>query len=132
MNTPSFLQHACQWIGKLRARNGFYTPKKLTGPCDMGGHLTPSYNGGSICTPNLPSDGDLMLGKLMLVVTEVSEAAECVRDGDLVHFSEEIADVYIRLNDIVDALGIDIESEITKKMEKNEKRPPKHGRLTNL
>jgi hypothetical protein len=126
--TPlDFLKHICTWIGQIRDRHGFYTPKKITGDHEMKG----SYNFG-IVAPAVPTDGDLMLGKLMLVVTELSEAAEAVRSGDMANFSEEIADAYIRLCDIVDATGIDIHAEIDKKMEKNEGRPVKHGRLTNL
>lgn len=69
-----------------------------------------------------------MLVKLMLVVTEVSEAAEAYRDDDHAHFREEIADTMIRLLDICGTLNIDIETEIEKKMAINRKRPYKHGK----
>jgi NTP pyrophosphatase (non-canonical NTP hydrolase) len=68
-----------------------------------------------------------MMTKLMLVVTEVSEAAEDYRHNNREHFAEEMADCFIRLMDITDALGIDIEAEITAKMERNRKREYKHG-----
>jgi NTP pyrophosphatase (non-canonical NTP hydrolase) len=130
MNTRTpldFLKHICTWIGQIRDRHGFYTPNKITGDHKM---ITRYEDG--FTAPAIPSDGDLMLGKLMLVVTEISEAAEAVRSGDNANFAEEIADAYIRLCDIVDATGIDIHAEIDKKMFKNEGRPVKHGRLTNL
>lgn len=73
-----------------------------------------------------------MLGKLMLVVSEVSEASEAVRHNDLQNFKEEIADAFIRLMDITAAMDIDIESEIRAKMAVNEKRPFKHGKLCSL
>ena len=73
-----------------------------------------------------------MLGKLMLVVSEVSEASEAVRQNDLPNFKEEIADAFIRLMDITAAMGIDIESEIRAKMTFNEKRPFKNGKLCSL
>ena len=55
---------------------------------------------------------DAMLGKLMLVVTEVAEAAEAVRHADMANFREEIADACIRLFDIAGTCGIDLDAEI--------------------
>jgi len=75
---------------------------------------------------------DYTLGKLMLVVTELSEAAEAVRSNSFVNFKEEIADAVIRLLDISGAFSIDLETEIVTKMDFNEIRPVKHGRLTTL
>ena len=66
--------------------------------------------------------------KLMLVVTEVSEAMEAYRIGDRENFNEEIADTFIRLLDICGAINMDIEEEIIHKMQVNEKRPHKHGK----
>jgi len=82
--------------------------------------------------------------KLMLVVTELSEAMEAYRhiawSLDLVeepkpqenevaaNFREEIADAAIRIFHLAAALGIDLEDEIDKKMSVNEKRPRKHGK----
>lgn len=68
-----------------------------------------------------------MLEKLMLVVSEVAEAAEDVRHARWEHFPEEIADTTIRLLDIAGSLGIDLEAAIEAKMEKNRKRPYRHG-----
>lgn len=68
-----------------------------------------------------------MLEKLMLVVTEIAEAAEDVRHQRWEHFGEEIADTMIRLLDIAGTLGIDIEAEIARKMAINEGRPWRHG-----
>ena len=75
---------------------------------------------------------EMMLGKLMLVVTEVSEAAHEVRDGDFKAFSQEIADVFIRLLDICHTTGIDPEAEIAAKMEVNQLRPYRHGKNCSL
>ena len=65
---------------------------------------------------------------LMLIVTELGEACEADRKGEDEHFKEEVADVYIRLGDMCEYLGIDIEKEIIKKMKYNETRPKKHGK----
>lgn len=75
---------------------------------------------------------DAMLGKLMLVVTEVSEAAEAVRHNDMENFKEELADTIIRLLDISRTVGINIEMAVHKKMDVNAGRPIRHGKETSL
>lgn len=99
--------------------NGFYTPCSIGGgiPDEVAEHIT---------------DGDLMLGKLMLVTTEVSEAAEAVRLGDRANFEEEVADAVIRLLDICGRCGIDIQAAIADKMAINEERPVRHGKQTRV
>jgi len=72
-------------------------------------------------------NGEKMLGKLMLVVAEVAEAAEAVRHNDLINFREEIADTFIRLSDICGTMDIDIEKDIENKMIINEGRALRHG-----
>lgn len=73
------------------------------------------------------ADADGMLAKLMLVVTEVAEAAEDVRKGNRLHFGEELADTVIRVMHIADSEGIDLEREIAHKLEVNKMRGYKHG-----
>lgn len=65
---------------------------------------------------------------LMLIVSEAAEAQEALRKNDWDNFEEEIADVFIRLGDLCGGLGIDIESRIKEKMQKNKDRPYKHGK----
>lgn len=97
-------------IVKWRKSKGFYTPSSLA----------------------QRESREAMLGKLMLVVTEVAEAAEAVRHSDPVNFKEEIADTIIRLLDIAGSMDIDIEKEIDLKMQKNALRPVRHGKTTLL
>ena len=76
--------------------------------------------------------------KLMLIVTELSEAMEAYRhmtfairpqhDKVYDNFSEELADTVIRLFDLCGSLEIDLEHEIIKKMKVNLKRPYRHGK----
>jgi NTP pyrophosphatase (non-canonical NTP hydrolase) len=66
---------------------------------------------------------------LMLIVTEIGEAMEGYRHQDQDNFREEIADTFIRLLDLCGGLGLDIETEIAKKCEKNKSRPYKHGKI---
>jgi NTP pyrophosphatase (non-canonical NTP hydrolase) len=72
-------------------------------------------------------DARHILSWLMLIVTEVAEAAEEVRVGNKVKFAEEMADVIIRALDTCYALDIDIDAAVAAKMEKNKARPIKHG-----
>jgi NTP pyrophosphatase (non-canonical NTP hydrolase) len=63
----------------------------------------------------------------MLITTEVAEAAEAVRKGNLQNFEEELADIMIRLLDTAYALQVDLEAAVLAKMDKNEQREHKHG-----
>ena len=103
--------------------------------------------------------------KLMLIVSEVSEAMEEYRDlseeylyalqhknGSIAaplfeadndefyaradkaqetsqRFAAELADAVIRILDLAGSLHLDIETAIVEKMERNERRPNKHGRV---
>lgn len=85
-------------------------------------------------------DRPVTLGeKLLLVVTEVSEAFEEFRDGrepDEIYYSHlgkpegvpvEIADIFIRLADDCAKWGIPIEKAIREKMAYNRTRSYRHG-----
>ena len=77
---------------------------------------------------------EILIMKMALVHTEVSEGVEAIRDGNLTAeeridaFGEEMADVIIRVMDVCGKLDIDLEVELLKKMNKNEKRPRMHGK----
>ncbi len=66
--------------------------------------------------------------RLMLINCEVAEAVEGLRKSDMENFKEELADIFIRLGDLCGSLGINIEEQIIKKMDKNKKRPYRHGK----
>ncbi len=66
--------------------------------------------------------------KLMLVVTEVSEAMEAYRDDDHAAFVEELADTVIRILDLAAYTCSDLDRAVVVKMEKNKLRPHLHGR----
>ena len=86
-------------------------------------HNAEFYKGSAITTYNF-AIGNM----LMLIVSEVAEAQDGLRKKDTDNFSEELADVAIRLADLCGGLGINLEYEIEKKMEKNKLRPYKHGK----
>lgn len=97
-------------ISAWREDKGFFTPSSL----------------------DTEQERNTMLGKLMLVVSEVSEMAEAVRYNDIENFTEECADVIIRILDITGTMNIDIEKAINEKMEINKIRPVKHGKKCSL
>lgn len=107
---PRSIAEIAAEIAVWREGKGFYTPSTLT----------------------TEHERDMMLGKLMLVVSEVLEAAECVRQEADINFSEEITDAVIRLFDIAHTTGIDLETEIERKMAVNRKRPMRHGKACSL
>jgi NTP pyrophosphatase (non-canonical NTP hydrolase) len=76
---------------------------------------------------------------LMLVVTELAEAVECLRKGEeetwadpvtgkLKGLSSEIADAVIRLLDYSAYKKLDLETIIDKKLEYNKTRGIRHGK----
>jgi len=70
-----------------------------------------------------------ILSWLMLAVTELAEAAEAARVGDLENFGEECADVLIRVADTCAALEVDLQQAVARKLAKNADRPRMHGKL---
>lgn len=65
---------------------------------------------------------------LALIHSEISEALEADRHGDAEGFAEELADAVIRIADLCGGLGIDLESAIIEKMDRNANRPRLHGK----
>jgi NTP pyrophosphatase (non-canonical NTP hydrolase) len=65
--------------------------------------------------------------KLALIHSEVSEALEAYRKGDMENFGEELADTYIRIGDLAAHLGYDMDTIVEQKMTVNEARPMMHG-----
>lgn len=64
-----------------------------------------------------------ILESLALVASEVGEAInECRNDIPTENFGEELADIILRVLDLAETVGVDIEREIMIKMEKNAKR----------
>lgn len=69
-----------------------------------------------------------MSSHLMLCVTEIAEACEDLRTGDIEHFMEEISDTIIRLLDLSAVYTTSISSEIHRKRIINLSRPRMHGK----
>lgn len=71
------------------------------------------------------SDVDTLVVRLHSEVTEVGEGA---RDGNDENIREELADIFIRLVDTCEVMGVDLEEEVIKKHFVNMGRPILHGR----
>lgn len=84
-------------------------------------------NGWNVMLPEQWADMYKVPGVLALVHSEVSEALEAFRKDDKVNFAEELADVIIRVIDCAHGLGIDLDDEVAKKLEKNKTRGYRHG-----
>lgn len=83
-----------------------------------------------------------IIEKVCLIHSEVSEALECYRNGEMrtnmshgiasipkpSGFPSELADIIIRTLDLAEALGIDMDKEIHQKCLYNEIRSFKHGK----
>lgn len=69
------------------------------------------------------------LVKLALIMSELGEAVEAARSGDMFNFEEELADVCIRTFDLCGEAGINLELAILKKMDFNKSRPFLHNKL---
>lgn len=65
---------------------------------------------------------------LALVHSEVSEALECLRDGERAGFRVELVDVIIRVLDILGHEGADVEHIMITKCGFNQRRVRRHGK----
>jgi hypothetical protein len=82
--------------------------------------------GETAARPANPSiDGE----KIALMHSELSEALDALRDGNMDHVEEELADTIIRILDYSCARGLSMDFAIAKKMAKNLERPKLHGRV---
>lgn len=69
------------------------------------------------------------LEALMLIVSEAGECCEAYRKQQNEKVAEELADIVIRVLDLAEGFGIDIEKEVLEKMEYNKTRPYRHNRI---
>lgn len=85
-----------------------------------------------------PSHIDVKFRKLMLIVGEVAEVSEALREGNppsskvpsISSEAEELADIVLRCMDYAHKEGIDLSRAIELKHEFNTTRPHKHGGKT--
>ena len=74
----------------------------------------------------VPQDIDTVLLRLH---SEITEASEALRDDKTEEFAEELADIFIRLANCAEVMGIDLDKEVAKKHRYNKTRPKLHGRM---
>jgi len=81
----------------------------------------------SLISPNRMNN--LLATKLFLASSELTEALENLRSNGLPdHLAEELADAMIRIADFAGQMNLPLEKAIYEKMEKNKKRPYRHGK----
>jgi len=93
---------------------------------------------------NWNSEPEQIIIKLALIMSEASEALECVRDGDMdLRFDEqkggkpegfpsELADIIIRTIDLATLTGVDLKEAIKTKINYNQKRPYNNGKKVKI
>lgn len=84
-------------------------------------------NGWNVVTPDDWNQEYKIPAVIALIQSEPSEALEAFRHNDRENFEEELADTIIRVLDLCAGLGIDIDSAVIAKLEKNGQRGFKHG-----
>lgn len=104
-------------IHEHNRRQGFYDRERLRAVDPVNGDVE-----GRPENPSLPSE------KLLLIVSEVCEAQDALRNGDEANEAEEIADILIRTLDYAAWRGISLDREVAAKMDANRRRPRLHGR----
>lgn len=115
-------QHLLDELARLRERSINGLAGQIYGNAKAKGfhEYTPEFGKGG-------QDARHLLSWMMLITTEVAEAAEEIRVGNKTAFAEELADIVIRVLDCAATLDINLEQEVVQKMEKNKARPIKHG-----
>jgi NTP pyrophosphatase (non-canonical NTP hydrolase) len=117
MSYPMTLNDIAKTIHEQNRSKGFYDREHLCVVDPVTGDVE-----GRPENPSLPSE------KLLLIVSEICEAQDALRNGDRENEAEEIADVLIRTLDYAAWRGISLDREVWAKMGKNHKRPRLHGR----
>lgn len=84
-------------------------------------------NGWAVINPQEWENPYKVPALLALITSETSEALEAFRHNDHANFAEECADQIIRILDMTAGLGIDIDSAVRAKLEKNKTRGFRHG-----
>ncbi len=84
-------------------------------------------NGWNCTTPEQWADTYKVPAILALIHSEVSEALEDFRHDRREHFTEELADIVIRVLDLAGGLGVDLDTAIATKLAKNRLRSFRHG-----
>lgn len=117
MSYPMTLDDMSREIHEHNRRQGFYDREHLRVVDPVTGDVE-----GRPENPSLPSE------KLLLIVSEVCEAQDALRNGDRENEAEEIADILIRTLDYAAWRDISLDREVRAKMGKNRDRPHLHGR----
>ena len=117
MSYPRTLDDLATEIHAYNRLQGFYDRERLRVVDPVTGDVEARPG-----NPSLPSE------KLLLIVSEVCEAQDALRNNDRENEAEEVADILIRTLDYAAWRGINLDREVAAKLGKNRSRPRLHGR----
>jgi NTP pyrophosphatase (non-canonical NTP hydrolase) len=117
MSYPMTLDDIARTIHEQNRTKGFYDRERLRIVDPVTGDVE-----GRPENPSLPSE------KLLLIVSEVCEAQDALRNNDPANEAEEVADILIRTLDYAAWRGISLDREVWAKLGVNRERPHLHGR----
>lgn len=121
-------QHETEVEIEIREKQTKPTPDLLS---ELGNQIVAinKANGWNVTTPDDWRSDYKIPAVLCQIHSEISEALEAFRRRDQSNFKEEIADVFIRLLDLMEGIGWadGLLMEIQTKLEKNKKRGYKYG-----
>lgn len=117
MSYPQTLDDIARSIHEQNRSKGFYDRERLRVVDPVTGDVE-----GTPKNPSLPSE------KLLLIVSEVCEAQDALRNDDRENEEEEVADILIRTLDYAAWRGFSMDGAVWAKMGKNRERPQLHGR----
>lgn len=117
MGYPMTMDDLAHEIHATARSKGFYDHEQIV-------HRDPVLGDVEARIPNPSFDAE----KLALIHSEVSEALEAHRDGDMGGVEEELADVVIRVFDFMASKRMSVDHAVRRKMQKNRERERLHGR----
>lgn len=117
MSYPMPLTDLAREIYEQNRSKGFYDRERL--------YVANPVTGDVEARPENPS---FLSEKLLLIVSEVCEVQDALRNVDPVNEEEEIADILIRTLDYAAHRHFNMDYAVRAKMSKNRERPRLHGR----
>lgn len=119
--TKKLINELCESAHKVAVAHGFYDEHNARMAA-----LETAGAGMQICEA---AERDFVLAQIAKIDSECGEAVHAIQHGEQPErITEELADVVIRVLDLCGHMQADLGGILMRKMEKNSKRPYKHGK----